>query len=88
MNRLVETLILFLILFLIIFVVDYFFIKRRYLKRLRGKKKSKNNTNYIIEITYLITKFKNFINALPTSKVSQNTSLSNKLFSTILYVFK
>ena len=86
MNRLVEALIIFLILFLIIFVVDYFFIKRRYLKRLSGKKKSKKNTNDIIEITYLITKFKLKKEELPLTYLLIIISLINAFIMSLVSV--
>ena len=59
MNRLEAILVLFGILFIIIFLVDYFAIKRKYLKVITGKKKSKKNSkkSELTELTYLIKKF-------------------------------
>jgi purine-cytosine permease-like protein len=71
MNRLEAALILFVILFIIIFIGDYFFIKRRYLKRINGKSKKKNKkNNELTEIAYLVGKFK-----LDKSKLNYNKLL-------------
>ncbi len=77
MNRLTAALILFAILFGLIFIVDYLFIKRRYLKRLNSKKKKKKKNKELMELSYLIGKFKLDKDALPLNKVLLMVSLIN-----------
>ncbi len=56
MDKREASIIVFLVLLLIIFLVDYFLVKRRYLKKYLGKKESKKN-NELMEISYLVAKF-------------------------------
>ena len=56
MNKLQAALLLFVILFIGVFLIDYFFIKRKYLKKIKSKKK-KVKENDLTEIAYLVGKF-------------------------------
>ena len=60
MTKLQAAIYLFLILLVIIFLVDFWFIKRKYLKKINSKKKSKKKVknNELTEIVYLSSKFK------------------------------
>lgn len=77
--------ILFLIIFVIIFLLDYFFIKRRYLKKINGKKKLKKN-NELTEIAYLIGKFKLDKSKLPMSKLCIVFSIINALIISLVAI--
>lgn len=76
MSKLNAALILFGMLFIIIFLIDYLFIKRRYLKRITRKKKSKKN-NELTEITYLVAKFNLDKSKLPINKLIIVISMIN-----------
>ena len=58
MEKLSAALILFAIMLVLIFLLDYFVIKRKYLKKLTGKNKSKKKNNELTELSYLVLKFK------------------------------
>lgn len=87
MNKLYAALILFLILFILVFLVDYFFVKRKYLKKANGKKKTKKNkNNELTEIAYLIGKFKLNKNDLNLDKLLIVISLVNALIISLVAV--
>ena len=86
MNRIEAALILFGILFVLIFTFDYLFIKRSYLKRVMGKKKSRKKKNEITEIVYLVNKFKLDKEKLPLNKLLLVISLSNALIISFVSV--
>ncbi len=86
MSRLEAGVYAFLILFLLIFMVDYLFIKRRYLKRLNGKKKKKKKDNELMELSYLIVKFKLDKSKLPLNKLLVIISLINAFIISIVSV--
>lgn len=87
MNKLYAALILFLVLFILVFLVDYFFVKRKYLKKLNGKKKvKKNKNNELTEIAYLIGKFKLNKDDLNLNKLLIVISLINALIISLVAV--
>ncbi len=86
MSRLEAGVYAFLILFIIIFTVDYLFIKRRYLKRLNGKKKRKKKDNELMELSYLVAKFKLDKSKLPLNKLLVVISLINAFIISIVSV--
>ena len=86
MSRIEAGIYAFLILFIIIFTVDYLFIKRRYLKRLNGKKKRKKKDNELMELSYLIVKFKLDKSKLPLNKLLVIISLINAFIISIVSV--
>ena len=86
MSRIEAGIYAFLILFIIIFTVDYLFIKRRYLKRLNGKKKRKKKDNELMELSYLIAKFKLDKSKLPLNKLLVVISLINAFIISIVSV--
>lgn len=87
MNKLYAALILFLVLFILVFLVDYFFVKRKYLKKANGKKKvKKNKNNELTEIAYLIGKFKLNKNDLNLNKLLIVISLINALIISLVAV--
>ena len=85
MDRLEAALIFFGMLFVIIFFFDYVFIKRRYLKRLNGKKKNKKN-NELTELTYLIKKFNLDKNKLPLNNLLLVISFINAFIISLVAV--
>lgn len=82
MEKLEAGLIIFLFLFIIIFIVDYFFIKKRYLKNLKKKKNKKE----LMEINYLVNKFKLDKNKLALNKLLPIISAINAFIIAIVYV--
>ena len=89
MDRTYQLLGTFLLLALIIFIFDYFFIKRKYLKKLVSKKKrSKKNEieNEMTELAYLITKFKLDKSKLPLNNLLIVISLTNACIISIVAV--
>ena len=87
MEKLSGFLILFGILLVAIFVVDYFFIKRRHYKKNIGKKNKKNNKEFeLMEITYLISKFKLEKNKLPLKWLFPIISLFNAIIISLVAV--
>lgn len=87
MNRLQAALILFALLFIILFIGDYFFIKRRYLKRLKGKGKKKNKkNNELTEISYLVGKFNLDKNKINLNKLLIVISIINALIISLVSV--
>jgi len=86
MDRLTAAMITFGILLVIVFLVDYIFIKRKYLKRITGKKKSKKKNNELTEITYLVSKFKLDKNNLPLHKLLITTSIINAFIIALVAV--
>ncbi len=87
MNKLYAALILFLVLFIILFLVDYFFVKRKYLKKLNGKKKSKKGkNNELTEILYLMGKFKLNKSDINLDKLLIVISLINALIISLVAV--
>ncbi len=79
------SLILFVILFIIVFVFDYLFIKRRYLKRINGKKKVKKNKE-LTEVAYLVGKFKLDKTKLPLNILCFIFSLINAFIIALVSV--
>ena len=88
MNKIQASLLLFGILFIVIFLVDYIFIKRKYLKRLNGKKKNKrkDKNNELMEITYLVSKFNLNKNELNLKTLLIIISLINALIISLVAV--
>ena len=86
MSRIEAGIYAFLILFIIIFTLDYLFIKRRYFKRLNGKKKRKKKDNELMELSYLIAKFKLDKSKLPLNKLLVVISLINAFIISIVSV--
>ena len=76
MKRFEISLIVFLILLIIIYLIDYLFIKRKYLKILEGKKKRKK-TKELMEITYLVNKFKLNKDLLPMNSLTKEICFIN-----------
>ena len=77
----IYNLITFCLLFIIIFIIDYFFIKRKYVKKTKRKKKKKNE---LMEITYLVNKFKLDKDKLPMNKLVIFISLINALIISLV----
>jgi len=94
MGKFNAALILFAILLTIVFLVDYFVIKRRYLNKINGKTKSKkklkskNNdkNNELMELSYLIAKFKLSKEKLPMNKLLLGISLVNAIIISFVAV--
>ena len=93
MNRTVAGLIVFGIIFGCVFGVDYFFIKRRYLKKLKNgdsdnkRRKKKNNGNDdLMEIGYLVNKFKLDKSKLPLKRLLVEISLINAFIIVLVSV--
>ena len=88
MSRIEAGLILFGILFIVIFLVDYLGIKLLYLRRLTGKKKSKKNkkNNELMELSYLIGKFKLDKDKLPIKVLLPIISAINALIISLVAV--
>lgn len=86
MNRLKLALILFIILFILTFLIDYLFIKRPYLYRLLGKKKTKKKNNELMEISYLKGKFKLDKHRLPMKNLLIGISFLNALIISLVAV--
>ena len=82
MSRELAALIVFGILFIIVFVFDYFFVKRRYLKKKKkGRKKSE-----LIEIAYLVGKFQIDIDKVKMNILLIVTSLINAFIIALVSV--
>lgn len=86
MSRLEAGFYAFIIIFLLVFMIDYLFIKRRYLKRLNKGKKKKKKDNELMELSYLIIKFKLDKNKLPLNKLLVVISLINAFIISIVSV--
>jgi len=88
MDKLEAILLLFGILFIGVFLVDYLFIKRKYLNRLNGKKKSKkkDKKTELTEIAYLVGKFKLDKKELNLNKLLVIISLLNALIISLVAV--
>ena len=86
MNRLQAALILFAILFVFLFIGDYFFIKRRYLKRIKGKGKKRKKNNELTEVTYLTSKFNLDKNKLNLNKLLIVISIINAFIISLVSV--
>ncbi len=85
----IEYLISALLLFLLILSMDYYFTKRKYLKRLKNKnkkeKKKKNKKDSeLIEVSYLVNKFNLNKEKLLTKKMLFIFSIINSLIITIV----
>ncbi len=76
--------IFFLILLVIVFLVDYLFIKRRYLRRVKKKKNKKNKE--LTEIVYLVSKFNLDKNKLPMPLLLFIISLINAFIISLVAV--
>ncbi len=83
MERLKAGIIVFSVIFIVIFVIDYFFIKRRYLKNIKKKKKNKKD---LMEINYLVNKFKLNKESLPMNNLLVIISIINAFIISIVYV--
>ncbi len=83
MENIKDCLIVFSILFIVIFLIDYFFIKRKYLKKMKNKKKNKKD---LMELTYLINKFKLNKDKLPLNKLLIIISAINAFIISVVYV--
>jgi len=86
MSKIEAFLVVFLILFIIIFLLDYFLIKKSYLRKMNGKKKGKKKNNELIELEYLITKFKLDKNSLPIRKLLLIVSTINGFIISLVAV--
>ena len=89
MTKLEAALFLFSILFIGVFLVDYLCIKRKYLNRLKGKKKGRkkdNKKNELTEIAYLVGKFKLDKSKLNLNKLVIIISLLNALIISLVAV--
>ena len=84
MDKKLAALILFGILFVSIFIIDYLFIKRRYLNKIRKNKKRKKDE--LTEISYLVGKFKLDKNQLPLNKILIIISLINAFIISLVAV--
>ena len=85
MSRVEAGIIIFSIIFIIVFLVDYFFIKRKYWKKLtKGNKKKK--LNELTEIIYLVGKFKLDKNKLPIKNLLMIISSINAFIIAIVSV--
>ena len=76
--------IFFLILLVIVFLVDYLFIKRRYLRRVKKKKNKKNKE--LTKIVYLVSKFNLDKNKLPMPLLLFIISLINAFIISLVAV--
>ena len=88
MNKLTAALILFGVLLTIVFLVDYLVIKRRYLKKMNSKNKKKKNqkNNELMELSYLIYKFKLDKEKLPINKLLIFISIINAIIISFVAV--
>lgn len=86
MNRIQAALILFAILFVFLFIGDYFFIKRRYLKRIKGKGNKRKKNNELTEVTYLTSKFNLDKNKLNLNKLLIVISIINAFIISLVSV--
>lgn len=86
MNRIQAALILFAILFVFLFIGDHFFIKRRYLKRIKGNGKKRKKNNELTEVTYLTSKFNLDKNKLNLNKLLIVISIINAFIIALVSV--
>ena len=82
MERVKAGIIIFCFLFIVIFIIDYFFIKRRYLKNIKKKKNKKD----LMEINYLVNKFKLNKENLPINNLLVIISIINAFIISIVYI--